>query len=338
MGVRFIQPVKPGSAEGLVAEVYAQINNDFGRIVEPFSLHSPIPKLLAGVWMVSRESELVGIVPRGLKEIVAATISKLNQCPYCVDAHIIMLRASHEKSIATAICEGNHNQISNLEKQLLMEWAFATRTPGSRILNQPPFARSAAPEIIGTAVFYHYINRMASALLSETPLPSKNQLLRRPLMWVATLIFSRAIKRLKTEGTSLGFLPEAQLPIDLGWAISKPNVAGAFARFSAVIEDVGRYSLSSEVRNCVKEKVETWNGQFPALGKSWVEDRIKEFTGSERTTAKLALLAALAPYQVEKEDVLAFRKHFPEDAKLIGALAWASFSAARRIGNWLQMP
>ena len=199
MGVRFIQPVKPSSAEGLVAEVYTQIKHDFGRIVEPFSLHSQIPKLLAGVWMASRESEVVGIVPRSSKEIIAATVSKLNQCPYCVDAHNIMLNASHEKLIATAIIEGTHNQISNKEKRSLLEWALATRTPGSAILNKPPFARSAAPEIIGTAVFYHYINRMVSILLSDTPLPSKNQLLRRPLLRVATLFFSNAIKRLKKE-------------------------------------------------------------------------------------------------------------------------------------------
>ena len=136
----------------------------------------------------------------------------------------------------------------------------------------------------------------------------------------------------------MGFLPEAQLPNDLGWAISKPNIAGAFSRFSAVIEEVGSYSLSSEVRNCVKEKVKAWNGQFPSLGKSWVENIAKEFTGSEKTTIRLALLAALAPNQVEKEDILAFRKHFPQDTKLIGVLAWASFSAARRIGNWLHVP
>jgi len=60
--VQYIVPVKPSKAKGLVAEVYSQIKQDFGRIVDPFTLHSPMPTLLAGVWMASRESELVGIV------------------------------------------------------------------------------------------------------------------------------------------------------------------------------------------------------------------------------------------------------------------------------------
>ncbi len=338
MGIRFIQPVKPDLAEGLVAEVYTQIKRDFGRIVEPFSLHSPIPRLLAGVWMASRESELVGVVPRGSKEAIAATISRINQCPYCVDAHGIMLNASNERSIATAIAEGTYNQISNLEKRLLVEWALTTLTPGSRILNEPPFTLDAAPEIIGTAVFFHYINRMVNALLTETPLPSKNQLLKRPLMWVATLFFSRAIKRVKKEGDSLSLLPEAKLPSDLGWANSKPNIAGAFARLSAIIDEVGSHSLSSKVRSFVKERVATWNGEFPKPSKSWVEKIITDFTGSERATAKLALLVALAPYQIGKYDILAFRNHFPEDNKLLGVLAWASFTAARKIGTWLHIP
>ena len=62
--MHYINPVKPSEAKGLVAQVYSQIKQDFGRIVEPFTLHSPIPQLLAGVWMASRVSELLGDVPR----------------------------------------------------------------------------------------------------------------------------------------------------------------------------------------------------------------------------------------------------------------------------------
>jgi hypothetical protein len=30
--------------------------------------------------------------------------------------------------------------------------------------------------------------------------------------------------------------------------------------------------------------------------------------------------------------------HFPEEEKLLTALAWGSFTAARRIGTWLATP
>jgi hypothetical protein len=54
--IKYIQPVSEATAEGLVAEVYSQIKEDFGMLVEPFTLHSPSPQLLAGIWMATRES------------------------------------------------------------------------------------------------------------------------------------------------------------------------------------------------------------------------------------------------------------------------------------------
>jgi hypothetical protein len=50
--------------------------------------------------------------------------------------------------------------------------------------------------------------------------------------------------------------------------------------------------------------------------------------------ARLALLAALASHQV----IEAFRFLHPADSDLVGALAWASFAAARRIGTWTACP
>ena len=62
--IKYVQAIDPRRARGLVRPVYAQIKRDFGKIVEPFLLHSPIPELLAGAWMACRETELVGSVPR----------------------------------------------------------------------------------------------------------------------------------------------------------------------------------------------------------------------------------------------------------------------------------
>jgi hypothetical protein len=51
MVIKYIQAVPAGSAMGLVTEVYSQIKLEFGSLVEPFTLHSSMPKLLAGAWM-----------------------------------------------------------------------------------------------------------------------------------------------------------------------------------------------------------------------------------------------------------------------------------------------
>jgi hypothetical protein len=51
-----------------------------------------------------------------------------------------------------------------------------------------------------------------------------------------------------------------------------------------------------------------------------------------KAACRLALLTALASHRVDNKVVSMFRKHFPKDALLIGVLAWASFTAARKIG------
>jgi hypothetical protein len=249
-----------------------------------------------------------------------------------------MLNAAGEHDVANMINNARYDQISNIKTRHLVKWALATGSPESKSLLTPPFSRQDAPEIIGTAVFYHYINRMANVLLSETPLPSNRPLLKRPLKRMASLLFSRAIKRPKTAGESLRFLPEAELPSDLGWAKTASNVAGAFARFAAVVEEVGSFALSPEVRAYVQERVDAWNGKAPEFRRNWVEKEVRRFTEERRVETRLTLLAAIAPYQIDNDVVSAFRGRFPEDRKLLGALAWASFTTARKIGTWLHTP
>ena len=50
----------------------------------------------------------------------------------------------------------------------------------------------------------------------------------------------------------------------------------------------------------------------------------------DRAVAKLALLTALASYQVDAEVVASARRACADDAALIELTAWASLAAARR--------
>lgn len=338
MAIRYIQPVKPDSSEGLMAQVHSQMKREFGALVEPFTLHSPSPELLAGAWSVCRESLLVGSVRRDVKEAVAATVSRINQCPYCVDAHTIMLNATLGHHSADAISHQRDEQIRDPVVRSIVAWAVATRSPGAEILLSPPFTQQDAPEIIGTAVFFHYVNRMVSVLLGETPLPSSHPWLKGVLKRVAGWFFSKAIHRSKPLGASLEFLPETELPDDLAWAKTAPNIAGAFARFAAVVDGAGRDLIPTEVHTCVRKQVQAWNGKDPGLGRSWVEQAIREFDETSKAVGRLVLLTALAPYQVDEGVVHTFANHFTGDDKLLGALAWGSFTAARRIGTWLHVP
>ena len=337
MAIRHIQPVAPNSVEGLVARVYAQIKKEFGALVEPFTLHSPSQELLAGAWSACRESLLVGNVRRDVKEAVAVTVSRINRCPYCVDAHTIMLNATSARNSADAIIHQRDDQIRDPAVRSIVEWAGTTRSPGAKVLLSPPFSQKDAPEIIGTAVFFHYVNRMASVLLSETPLPSNHPWLKGVFRRMAGWFFSRAVHRSKLLGASLELLPETELPADLAWAKTSPNTAGAFARFTAVIDTAGRDFIPEDVRDCVMKHVQAWDGKDPGLSRHWVEEAMNGFDEKSKDIGRLVLLTALAPYQVDDSVVHAFVTHINEDKKLLDALAWGSFTAARRIGTWLHV-
>lgn len=334
--MKYIQPTSPENAVGLVADVYAQMKRDFGRIVEPFTLHSPVPTLLAGTWMACRETELVGEVSRTVKEAVAAAVSILNQCAFCVDAHTVMLNSTGDHSIADALGNAHYERISDSKTRAIVDWALASRSPGNKILRSPPFSSEEAPEIIGTAVFYHYINRMATIFLGETPLPSSNPWLKDPLKRVAGLMFHKAVHRWKTPGESLEFLPQADLPEDMGWAKSNPLVAQAFARFAGTIQDLGETVLSQDARELILRVIDIWNGEEMQVRRK-IDVKSEQFEGAQKSAVQLSLLAALAPHQMTGEDVFSFRKHFPYVTSLLGATAWASFIAARKIGTWIQL-
>ena len=333
--IKHIQTVSITSASGLLAQAYPQIKRDFGALVEPFTLHASAPRLLAGVWMATRETELVGSVRREIKEAVAATISRLNQCPYCVDAHTVMLNATSAHGISTAISHEHDDQIQDTNIRQVVAWAKATRSPGDPLLQKPPFSETEAPEIIGTAVVFHYINRMVDIFLGETPLPSNHNWLKGTLKRMAGWYFSRAARRQKTAGTSLTLLPEADLPADLGWAEASPMIAGAFARWADAVEMAGQEALPADVRDLVCEHTATWNGETPGLSRNWVEKAVTGLADSDKPAARLTLLTAFAPYQIDENTIAAFRAQQPEDKKLIAATAWASFTAARWVGTWL---
>ncbi len=337
MAIRYVQPVATNSAEGLVARVYPQIKKEFGALVEPFTLHSPSPGLLAGAWSACRESLLVGSVRRDVKEAVAATVSRINQCPYCVDAHTIMLNATSARNSADAIIHQQDDQIRDATVRSIVKWAAATRSPGAEVLLSPPFSQKDAPEIIGTAVFFHYVNRMASVLLSKTPLPYNHPLLKGFFKRMAGWFFSRAIHRSKPLGASLELLPESELPTDLAWAKRSPNIAGAFARFAAVVNRAGRDFIPEDIRDCVVKHVQAWDGKDPRLGRHWVEEAMSGLEEKSKDIGRLVLLTALAPYQVDKGVVNAFTTHITGDDRLLGALVWGSFTIARRIGTWLHI-
>jgi hypothetical protein len=150
------------------------------------------------------------------------------------------------------------------------------------------------------------------------------------------MTFSSAVHRPKTVGDSLDFLPEAELPEDLGWASPVSNVAGAFARFAKVIEIDGEYALPAEMRLRVEQEIGKWVVRKNEFNPIKIAEITGEFSDEAwKSAAQLALMAAFVPYRIDEKVIGAFRGYYPEDTKLLGVLAWASFTAARKIGAQL---
>lgn len=335
MSIRYITPSATLSADTLAGKVLGQIRREFGAEVEPFTLHLPVPELLAGVWIATRETLLAGSGRRDAKEVVAAAVSSLNRCPYCLDAHRIMLLESSGHDFSKALADNDPEQIEDEFLRDVAAWAVATRTPGSPLLATPPFSSKEAPAFIGTAVIFHYINRMVTILLGNSPLPFSSGFPKKVAMQMAAWFFGGAIRLLKPPGTSLALLPEAVLPDDMLWAEPSPVISAAFARFAHVIEKSGERSLSADVRKAVHTSVQNWYGSDPGMASIWLDEAITHLTEKDKAAGRLALLTALAPWRVDETVVRAFSSSFPGDDRLIAALAWSSFVAAKRVGSWL---
>jgi alkylhydroperoxidase family enzyme len=307
--VKYVRPVRASAAGGLVAKVYQQMERDFGFLAPPISLHSPSPEVMAASWLMMRETLLAsGRADRVLKESVASAVSEVNTCPYCVEVHDAI----------------RHSIDGTYDANAVRAWVRG----GPR-----PFPDDRLEECVGVAVTFEYVNRMNNVFLPESPIPARvpalarNQV-RRTLGGVAA-----PGKRAIEPGDSLALLPDAPLPEDLSWSAGHATVAGAFARASAVIDSAGARSLPLHVRDLVNARLSD-DAAGIGLSRSWVDQAVAEVPAADRAVAKLALLTALASYQVEADVVASARRDCADDAALVDLTAWASWSAARRSASW----
>lgn len=333
--IRYVRPVPFGDATGLTLRVYQHMQADF-MVAPLLTLHSSQPNVMAGAWSILRESLMAGRVDRTLKETVSATVSKLNACPFCVDAHTMLLHASSEHDVAGAIRRGDFAAIRDARLKVYVDWVLANQTPGATSGQQAPFSREEGAEIAGTVITFHYLNRMANVFLGDALIPTPTALKGVTGRLIGAIAGKRFVRPLE-PGASLEFVPQAPLPLDLSWASASPTVSAAFAGFAQVVEEAGEAALPEPVRVLVSERVREWNGEAMGMSRRWVLEAADTVAEEDRPAARLALLTALASYQVDASVVEDFRGRYPDDGSLIAAAAWASFAAARRVGEWLKL-
>ncbi|MER6910169.1 carboxymuconolactone decarboxylase family protein [Streptomyces sp. NPDC000594] len=312
--VHHVRAVPPGEARSTVAAVYAQTERDFGALAPPVALHSPDPQVLAAAWTMLRESLLVeGATSRADKEAVATAVSRANTCPYCAEVHGAARGPDGGRAAGPVAA-----------------WVWDGGAAGP-----PPVPPDRIPEIIATAVTFHYLNRMVNVFLDGSPLPPALPAAARGTVLRAV---ARSLRPRRpggpARGGSLALLPAAPLPEDLAWAAPYPHLAGAFARAGAAIGAAGERVLPGAVREMVTARLDAWDGRPPGPGSGRPDEPLSRLAPGERPVARLALLTALASYRVTAADIAAVRGGpVPvDDRDLIGITAWASLAAARRAG------
>ncbi|MEU0071793.1 carboxymuconolactone decarboxylase family protein [Streptomyces sp. NPDC006332] len=325
---RYTEPLPPRSATGRVAEVYEQLARDFG-IDRPvtFVVLSPVPEILASAWALMRESLIAGPGSRTGKELAALGVSLANRCPFCVDAHTMLLHATGDHALAERLARGQRP--ANEEHARLLEWGERTRVPGGLGPEPYPFPHEDAPGYVGTALAFHFINRIVSALLTENLLPGNAQRFRT-VRSLAGRTLARTVRRPARPGEALALLDG----VDPGEAPAWAGGTAVGLAYAALLRASMRGAdlLDTDDHDLVEGVLGDWDGAHPSLALTGFPGR------RERPGARLALLAALAPYRITDEDVAAWRRPEHTDDALVRLVAYGAFLAVDRLESALYHP
>ncbi|MEV4542064.1 carboxymuconolactone decarboxylase family protein [Micromonospora echinaurantiaca] len=324
MTYRFFTPAKASTATGLTAAVYRQLRDEFLGPVPTFQALSPVPEVQAATWALMREALLAGDASRVDRELVAAAVSRANRCRFCVDAHVLLLHALGEHELAEVIARGGMpTEPGQVE---LVGWAEASRNPRAADWTNP-----YRPEVTGTLLAFHFINRVVSALLDPDLLPGGLQ--RSPLVRsVGGRLYARAAREPKEPGGSLSLLAAGTTAAP-AWAGDSPvGVAYAALRDAAtrggeLLGDVARQTVTATVR---------WeDGRYPVRPADWAVDLVRDLPGADRVGSRIALLAAFAPSAISPGDVALWRFTHPDDADLVRLVAYGAITATEHVAQAL---
>ena len=330
--VRYLTPAAPGRATGTVAAVRSQLAEGFGVLAPPIWLHSPAPDLLAASWALVRETLVVpGAVDRATKELVATVVAAGNACPYCVSVHGTALVGLGRPEAARALAAGQGARLTEDERELTA-WLLGAMgnqpaSPERVASGEPPTPGERLRELAAVAVAFGYLTRMVSVFLADSSPP--------PLPGPARRVLGRRMTLARVSpGRASELLPPAPLPPDLAWAAGAGHLTEALARAAGTIDGAAAAVVTEPVRRLVRGELA--RGGAPAGPSSaWVGAPLQALPDADRATGRLALLTAVAPYQVDEDVVAAFRRVHGGDEALLRLTAWSALTAARAFGSRL---
>jgi len=335
--MRYVHAVPRREAEGLVAEIYDMITEDF-FINGSLSSRSKVPPLLAAMWAAGRESILVNDrLDRTNKEAMTAVLSQVNDCPYCGDMLISLVHAGKEHEAARNILAEEEDSIADPLLRKRLAWVKSVATPGKTDHPPVPFTADEVPEAIAALMAMSDITRFSHVVMAGSPVDAPKGLLG--VKKVALRVLGNELKSTQTAavrpGRALSLLPPGELPDELRWAEPNERIAAALARWATTVEHEASGVVPAAVQDHVRRNLQAWHGEEMPLSRSWVDAEVSELSGREAAMARLALVLAKAPYQVDDSLVQGVLRDDPDEERFIRMLAWMSSTAARRFAQIL---
>lgn len=332
--MRYVDAVPLKKAEGRLKAMYEQINRDF-FINGSLTSRSTVENIFAATWVLGRETILVDDhVDRTTKEALAAILSDINDCPYCGDMLVSLVHAGQRSDDAMKILENQTDSISDPVLREQIAWLKAVAS-AENMSHTPPFTKLQLPEVIGAVMAMSDVNRFSHIVMSGSPVttPYGSKSLKRG----ALKVFGNELKQSHatplSKGDSLQFLPEAELPADMAWALPNERVASAIARWAHTTEQEACLVLSEPLRQAIHQNLANWDGKQMPLSRSWVNTETAVFTGEDKEVASFILLMAKASYQIDTAMHERLLEIAGNQQDFIRILAWGSYVSARYLAN-----
>ncbi len=328
--MRYVKAVPIKSATGKTKEIFDMIAEDF-FVNGSLSSHSQVPDLFAGTWLGGREVILVtDQLDRTTKEAMGATLSYLNDCPYCADMLVSLVHGGGHHRAASNILDQTEAEITDDTLRERLQWVRKIHGGGEVRCADLPFTDEQLPEALGVLFVLNYVNRFSHVVMDGSPVGStfKNTALR-----LFGYELRETTERAIMPGRGLALLPEAPIPDDLHWARPNPRVADALARWIAAVEREAEQAIPQDVRDLVTENLSNWAGETMPLSRAWVEDEVQGLTGESYHLAKLILIVSKASYQYDDSLIKAVMGDKIDEPRLIRILSFAAVSASRRLSD-----
>jgi uncharacterized peroxidase-related enzyme len=177
----YIRHIPPSQAAGRLAHVYREIRSEVPRVPNLMQVFSLRPETMESIYRSWLASMWNGRLDRRTKELLAVSVSKVAQCDYCADTHMIFLQAAGMDGMQAFEVERKLSAADGLngEERAAIEFARVLTTD-PRAITSEDFAafRAAWPdrhsqaEIISIIAAFNAITRMANSLGVALEIPA----------------------------------------------------------------------------------------------------------------------------------------------------------------------